>query len=327
MASSTFTAWPIGIRLFNRPEHVRELLSSLASQSIPVDASLLTFSVDGFSGSLDEIRGRADNTAQVAALVTEYFPAATILQFASNVGIGESTFELQTKVFANEDANWAIFLEEDIVLEPDFLAAMEHLVKLAQDHEEIVKVGTGQLNLGYLQTPIKSGRKDFFLGQGTKAIAERRTFFEQRKGLTEVYLATIAGRQYSDRDEAQVFATMAEHGVFTIMGNNDVVHDRITASLRKLFVVSGQAMLVDQGISGETNFVHPQIPIPAGGTGSVLASTAADLVASLSELQREQHEFEQKFFKNFWGGYMVSKSGGLAIRVLLKKIKGLVFKK
>jgi hypothetical protein len=326
MASSSFTAWPIGIRLFNRPEHVRELLSSLASQSIPVEASSLTFSIDGFSGSLDEKRGRADNTAQVAALVTEYFPAATILQFASNVGIGESTFALQSKVFASGDSDWAIFLEEDIVLEPDFLAAMDHLIQLAQDHEEIVKVGTGLLNLGYLQIPIKPGRKNFFLGHGTKAFAERRTFFVQRRSLTEIYLATIAGRQYSDRDEEQVFATMAEHGVFTVMGNNDVVQNRITASFRKLFVVSDQSLIRDRGISGETNFVLPDIQLPTGASGNVLTTTAQDLVDCLNELKLEQHEFEQKFFKNFWGGYIVSKSGGLAIRVLLKKIKGFVSK-
>ena len=326
MASSTFTTWPIGIRLFNRPEHVRELLKSLADQSIRVEASALTFSIDGFPGSLDQVRGRTDNTALVSALVKEHFPEATILQFAKNVGIGESTYELQKTVFANDNAEWAIFLEEDIVLEPDFLAAMMHLTRLAQDQEKIVKVGTGQLNLGYLRTPIKPGRKDFFLGQGTKAIAERRSFFEQRKELTQVYLATIAGRQYSDRDEAQVFATMAEHGVFTIMGNNDVVHDRITAGLGKLFVVSGQAMMVDQGITGETNFVHPEIPMPDGATSSVLAATEQDLVACLHDLKSEQHEFEQKFFKDFWGGYMTSKSGGLAIRVLLKKVKGLVSK-
>ena len=324
MTSSAFTTWPIGVRLFNRPEHVRELLISLSKQSLPIDPSTLTFSIDGFAGSLDQVRGRADNTAQVASLVKKYFPTATVIQFPKNVGIGESTFELQKKVFANAHADWAIFLEEDIVLESEFLAAIMHLTDLAQELDEIVKVATGQLNLGYLKAPIKPGRKDFFLGQGTKAIAERHTFFKQRTGLTEVYLGAIAGRQYSDRDEAAVFATMAEQGVFTVMGNNDVVQDRITASLHKLFVVSGQTMIVDQGISGETNFVHPEIPIPAGGKSSVLATTQQQLVDCLADLKIEHHEFEQKFFKDFWGGYMVSKSGGLAVRVLLKKIKGFV---
>ena len=311
--------WPIGIRLFNRPDYAEKLIESLQRQTLEISAQSLNFIIDGYSGSLDEHRGKPDCTAEVAHLIRSTFPTAHIEQCSMNIGIAQTAFKLQCQIFDEQDSEWAIFLEEDVVLEPEYLQALHHMIALADDVPEIVKVAANQTNLNYLKQPPKADRRNFYLGQGTQAFAERRDFFNARKHLTEIYLETIAGRQYSDRDESEVFATLAEQGVFTIMGNNDVVHDRITMALKGLHVVSSQTLLADIGVAGETSFAYPEIPLPDSLTAQVLNTTKDNLLESLEYLKQEAHLFEHKFFKDFWGGYLTSSSGRLAFGVLTKK--------
>lgn len=314
--------WPIGIRLFNRPDYAERLLHSLREQTLAIDAQSLYFIIDGFTGSRDALRGRTDFTSQVAKLAAASFPGAHIERCATNIGIAQTAFQLQQQVFQKEGAQWAIFLEEDIVLDARYLEALHHMINLAQDVPEIVKISANQVNLNYLKRPPKPERRNFYLGQGTQAFAERRDFFNARKHLTEIYLGVIAGRQYSDRDESEVFATMAENGVFTNMGNNDVVHDRITMALKGIHVVSAQKLLTDIGVAGETSYAYPEIALPDSNTSDVLATTKDDFLHALPELRAEAQEFEHLFFKTFWGGYMASKSGSLALKVLRRKILG-----
>lgn len=311
--------WPIGIRLFNRPDCAQALLDSLKQQTIAFDATKLYVIIDGHSGSKDEQRGRPDRTSEVADLIAASFPGAHIELCRTNLGIAQTTFNLQSRVFSREDAQWAIFLEEDIILEPGYLEALHHMIELADEVPEVVKVAANQPNLNYLDIPPSPDRHNFYLAQGTKAFAERGSFFFERKHLTKIYLQTFNGRQYSDRDEAEVFATMAEHGVFTKMGNNDVVHDRITFALKRLHITSPRSLLRDVGTEGETNFVLPEIRLPDWDTANVLSTTHADLLDALEHLKAEAHLFEHKFFKDFWGGYLTSVSGQLAFRVLVQK--------
>lgn len=313
--------WPIGIRLFNRPDYAEKLLASLNNQTVTVAAQSLHVIIDGYHGSLDEQRGRPDRTAEVFSVISSAFPGAQIEQYSMNVGIAQAAFQLQSKVFASQDARWAIFLEEDVVLAPEYLQALHHMIDLADDVPEVVKVAANQINLNYLQQPPQTDRRNFYLGQGTQAFAERLDFFKARKHLTEIYLGTFHGNQYSDRDESEVFATLAEHGVFTLMGNNDVVHDRITMALKGLHVVSAQRLLEDIGVSGETSFAYPEILLPDSNTAQVLTTTKQDLLDALEHLKTEVHLFEHKFFKDFWGGYLTSVSGHLAVRVLINKAR------
>jgi len=317
--STESTIWPIGVRLFNRPDYAEQLLSSLKKQTLEISDQSLHFIIDGYLGSLDELRGRPDHTQRVANLISTYFPEARIEQCATNLGIAQTTFILQSQVFSLPNAEWAIFLEEDIVLAPEYIEALHHMITLADDVSEVVKVAANQINLNYIQMPPKSDRRNFYLGQGTQAFAERREFFDKRKSLTEIYLSVISGRQYSDRDESEVFATLAEHGVFTIMGNNDAVHDRITMALHGLHVVTSQKLLTDIGVAGETSYSYPAIPLPDTETSKVLETTKSDLLDALEHLKMEAQIFEHKYFKDFWGGYLASVSGTLAFRVLRRK--------
>ena len=217
--------------------------------------------IDGYQGSLDQAAGRPDRTTEVSNLVKHHFPEAHVHHYEMNHGIAEVNFALQNDTYTRTSAEWSLFFEEDIVLDKTYIEALHHLIVLSQNIEEVVKVAIGQLNLGYITMPAEKTRSKFYLGQGTKAFAERRSYFLERKHLTEIYLQTISGRQYSNRDESEVFAALAEHGIFTIMGNNDVVHDRITAAMKRLHISSPESLFMDIGVKGETNFVHPEIEV------------------------------------------------------------------
>ena len=320
MTSAAISALPIGIRLFNRPECAEPLLKSLASQSLDVTGRRISCTIDGYQGSLDQLRGKPDRTDEVANVVKKYFPDAHIHRYEKNVGLAVCAFDLAHDVFDNTDKEWAIFLEEDIVLKPDFVKAIEHLVNLADDHSEVVKVATHQVRLAYAQIPAAPTRKNFYLGQGTRAIAERKSFFESRLPLTEKYLEIISGSQYSDRDESDVFSRLAQFGIFTLMGNNDEVQDRITIYLGGLHITTPQSFVLDESVGGETSFRYPDIALPDSQSAEILATTQEDFAEALPSIKKELSAFEYRFFKQFWGGYMTSKSGSLALRVLIRKL-------
>lgn len=320
MATPFNASLPIGIRLFNRPECAQPLLGSLTTQTLDVAERAISVTIDGYQGSLDQLRGKPNRTDEVATLVNKYLPHAHIRRYDKNVGLAVCAFDLAHDVFDNTEKDWAIFLEEDIVLKSDFLRAIEHLVGLADAHPEVVKVATHQIKLDYLHSPPASTRKNFYLGQGTRAIAERKSFFAQRLPLTEKYLEIISGRQYSDRDESDVFARLAQHGIFTLMGNNDEVQDRITIYLGGLHIASPQSFVMDDSVGGETSFRYPEIHLPDSTTAQLLETTDSDLQEALPSIRKELSAFEYRFFKRFWGGYMTSKSGSLALRVLIRKI-------
>jgi hypothetical protein len=313
------TSWPIGIRLFNRPHYAARLLESLRYQTMDLAGVPIFVRIDGYQGSFDQLIGRPDRTQEVFDQVKRYFPDAVIHRYETNQGIAEVNFALQIDTY-KAGAHWAIYFEEDIVLHKTFVQAIHHMIDISNDIEDVVKVAIGQLNLSYINVPPQRTRSQFYLSQGTKAFAERRSFFFERKHLTQYYLKTISERQYSDRDERAVFASLAEVGIFTIMGNNDVVHDRITTSCKRLHVTSPESLVQDVGVEGETDFIHPDIHVPDQLIADVFTTTSEDLRRALPDLHAEARAFEQKFFEDFWDGYMASKSGRLALNVLMGKV-------
>ena len=314
------TGIPIGVRLFNRPDHAESLLKSLLRQTRQIQPSQVTAVIDAYEGSRDQQLGRPDKTKEVRQVLLHAFPGCHIIDYPKNVGLARANFDLQKSVFSKPNSDWAVFIEEDITLDPTFLETISMLIARCDTYDDIVKISTDHISLNYLWHKLDHNRLPLYLGQGTKAIAERKTYFEQRASLTEIYLETISGRAYSNRDEANVFITLAQHGIFTVMGNNDVVHDRMLMRFGKLHVSGNMNMALDDGVTGETDFVHPDFPhIPFTRLSASDISEQA-LAETLEAIRDDVYRFERRFFRDIWNAYLVSTSGVRSIQVLLGKL-------
>lgn len=318
MILNTFT-FPVGIRLFNRPDYAEQLLSSLSHQTMTLDGSLVYCIIDSYIGSKSEKNDQPDNTQEVEHLVKKHFPKATVIKPESNIGLAKALHLLQTTLFETTQTDWALFFEDDLVLEPEYLEQINHLIHLSNGIPEITKVGVFQLRTGYIKHPPTKNRKDFFLGEGTKAFAERRSYFELRKQLTEVYLSALGDVQYSQRDHVRIYTAMALHGVFAITTYNDAIHDRLAAYFKKLHVVTAISFARDIGSEGENNLRHPKVALNHTTSKELLQYRESDLSDLLPNLKQEQEVLERALFNDFYRQFMSVSRGRYALQFVITR--------
>lgn len=324
--SEPFT-FPIGIRLFNRPEYTEQFLQSLANQTVQLDPKRIICFIDGYPKSTDYHLKVPDRTSEVLALVKHYFPEAIVIHPEVNAGLAQALYTLQTQVFDLPHSDWGVFLEDDLVLDADYLETLLHLTKISAAIPDVVKVAACQTHTGYLKSAPAPSRKNFFLGEGTKAIAERRDYFFTRKQVTEQYLASLAGVAYRHRDRAKVFSVLAQSGIVNVMGNNDGVQDQMVAFFGRLHIVVDREKLTDIGLVGESHFVIPEVPVPHARESNILSLTEADLQLEIAHLHEELRTIQDSYFQDLWQVYRRAESIKHTVKFLGKKSMAKILKK
>ena len=317
--SRRVTQWPVGIRLFNRPEYARQFFESLKKQSVAIDPARTICFIDGYPKSSDYFQKVPDRTREVRDLVEQYLPGAQIIHPDINVGLAKALYSLQEEVFQLEGSQWGIFLEDDLVLDESYVEVLEHLIGLAPMSEKIVKVAACQFHMGYQDLPPSEDRQNFFIGQGTQAFAEKKSYFQERTGVTETYLQALEGSSYLHKNREQVFAALASKGIFNVMGNNDGTLDQMIGLFNKLHVVAGRQLLQDIGIQGETSFRYPQIDVPHMQQAQPLATTAGDLAEALPHLEHEFAALQYKYFADMWQVYRRADSVQHTVKFIASK--------
>ncbi len=314
------TKFPIGIRMFNRPEYSERFLLSLLNQTLELDQSRILCFIDGYDKSSDYFQKIPDRTQAVANLVAKYLPEARIIRPESNQGLARALFDLQKSVYGMDDSAWGIFLEDDLVLDPSYLEVLEHLIGLASQTEQVVKVAACQVHMGYLKLPPSENRKHFFLGQGTQAFAEDREFFQMRLEITSSYVNSLAGSAYVHKNREKVFANLARLGIFNVLGNNDGVLDQVIPYFKKLHIVAGSNLLTDIGVGGETSFRYPQIEVPNEKLDNPLETTLAQLQGALPNLEEELNAIQTRHFSDLWQVYRRAESITHTTKFIIKKL-------
>ena len=220
---------PIGIALFNRPEYARQVLESLRDQSMMFDEQRLTIHLDGYAGSRDEARDVEDRTREVEAIAREIFPSAEFLVSSRNSGIARAHASLEERVFAHDDAQWALICEEDFVLHPAYLAAIAKLIQRCNRTSDVVMVsatGDSRVDLG-----DEAESRPLIPLLHLWAYAIRRTHVDERKVMISRYLDSLSSASYWQRDDATVWHACASVGLFPMGSSQDYVK---RAAMRKL---------------------------------------------------------------------------------------------
>lgn len=306
--------------MFNRPEYTEQFLLSLLNQSLDVEQSRVICFIDGYEKSSDYFLKIPDRTQGVADLVTKHLPGARIIRAESNLGLARALFALQDAVYLMQGSEWAIFLEDDIILEPSYLEVLEHLIGLASQTDQVVKVAACQAHMGYLAKPPAENRKHFFLGQGTQAFAESKEFFKMRSDITSSYIESLAGSAYMHKNREKVFANLARFGIFNVLGNNDGVIDQLVPYFKKIHIVAGSNLISDIGFGGETSFRYPRIEVPNEKQDAPLLTTLSQLQEALPHLDSELGAIQDKYFSDLWQVYRRADSITHTTKFISKKL-------
>jgi hypothetical protein len=335
-------AYPIGVQLFNRPDYSEKVLLSLKSQTLSVNEKTLFIFIDGFKGSIYESRGSADKTLEVAELARGLFPEATIHHFDANCGIADLHNKLQEAAFSGDDT-WAAFFEEDLILEPTYLQELSDLIDIVDETEDVVKVACFQILPSMAHLP--RGYDGFYPGVGTKAFAERKSFYleklpllryfvelQKRRDLPEVKVSK-GDPYHRDSRRLSLIAPAFGQRLLCNYFEHDAITDAFIHASRRLHVVSKPSLAEDIGLEGVHDSFHiaPLFPSDLSSEEISPEKRRAAFYSSIQTMKNETADAILKMHIDILDGYFLSLSGkkmlSRAISLIITRIQPPIFRR
>jgi hypothetical protein len=167
---------------------------------------------------------------------------------------------LQERVFS-VCSDWGTFIEEDILLKPNYLMELNNLIDIVDDHSEVVKVSCFQI-VSFLNK-LPRGYRGFYPGTGTKAFAERKEFFSLKQDLMAKYISLVKDQLNSVEQFFNIrnAALLAADGYFIAYFQKDSLIESFLHFQNKLHVTTMPDLATDIGINGMHNYTTEPIQI------------------------------------------------------------------
>jgi hypothetical protein len=238
--------YPIGILLFNSPDYSEIVLRSLSAQDIKVDPSRAVITVDGYINSKDESVGKDNQVDQVIKIAKKYFPNSKIVYNKYNQGIPKQFQFLEIELFNFPNSEWALFLEHDFELFPNYLRGIDTLVKVTNQFEEVVQVDCTD---GSAMT-LSRGYNSVYPTAHHWAFALKKSHYLERNFIVSEYIDSIPTSYYL-RDWQKINNMLQRHGVYPLGADIDHVTAAIRHKMDKLALTSGLRMGRYIGAEGE----------------------------------------------------------------------------
>lgn len=237
---------PIGILLFNSPDYSEIVLRSLSSQDINVDPSRVVITVDGYINSKDEAVGKNNQVDQVITIAKKYFPNSKIVHNKTNQGIAKQFQFLENELFNFPNSEWALFLEHDFELFPNYLRGIDTIVRATNQFDEVVQVDcTGDTHI-----PLSRGFNSVYPTKHHWAFALKKSHYIERNCIVSEYVDSIL-TSYYPRDWQKINNALQRHSVYPLGATQDYVKWAIRNKMGKLAVTSGLHMGRYIGVEGE----------------------------------------------------------------------------
>lgn len=175
-------------------------------------------------GSISPWSGRAKASPESIERCIELFrtaiPWGTVLQSRENVGIALNYERAETHFFETLRRPHAVFLEDDLVLSPQYLRVMQALLEMAQSEKRIAYVSAYGNMWASLdeqrrrQTELQHMHENWGFGMAREAWLDERAFRKQ-------YLSLLAGIDYSERDHRRIIDFYRKRGWTTNITSQD----------------------------------------------------------------------------------------------------------
>ena len=239
--------YPIGILLFNSPEYSEIVLRSLSSQDIKVDPLRVVIAVDGYINSKSEALERNNQVDQVIKIAEKYFPNSRIVHNKDNQGIAKQFHFLENELFNFPNSEWALFLEHDFELFPNYLRGIDTFVKVANQFDEVVQVDC----TGGSAVALSRGSNSVYPAGHHWAYALKKSHHIERHFILSEYVDSISTSNYFWRDWQKINNALQRHGVYPLGSEHDHVKEAIRYTMGKLALTSGLRMGRHIGAEGE----------------------------------------------------------------------------
>ena len=197
---------PIAIMSFNRPDYLRQVLDSLlAQQNARLDERDIVLFQDGSRNAASGVeRALVEDIDACVAVFNEMLPGRRVDRSPGNLGVALNFERAENHVFGHLDADAAIFLEDDMVLDPRYFQAMESLIELARHDKRIGYVAA----YGHHWVPLTEQRKSparYVLLEHNWAFALMRRQWVRNKPYVDQYLSLVRDVDYKNRPRKEIY--------------------------------------------------------------------------------------------------------------------------
>lgn len=211
----------INIISFNRPIYFEEVLNSIVNQTTDYSQKSIHIWIDGYRGSLDEAKGKPNRTEEVTRLAQKYIPNAVIHRFTDNIGIARIYQEAE-KFSLSSQAQYALFFEDDLVLSPSYIEALELLMNWASEQDEIAIVTAH----GYVHEYLAESEQFLELPCGLYyvhsmwAYAVKIQHLKERQPFIDTYIKLMDSTKYYNRNHNLIRKYFYNQGLSFIPGTS-----------------------------------------------------------------------------------------------------------
>ncbi|QDJ10824.1 Hypothetical protein HVPorG_02546 [Roseomonas mucosa] len=204
---------PIAIMSFNRPGMLERVLVSLKAQTLPVAEERVHLFQDAarnpFGGTS---RATEEDIAACVSTFRRHFPHGVVHEAPHNLGIALNFDRAERFFFETLGAELGIFFEDDMVLSPHYLDALERLSAFALAEEKVGYVAAyGQ----HHATPEKHRRfRHQIVPMGHNwGFALTRRQWKRQQEIVEGYLNFVRNRDYRNRPHNEIREYFARLGM------------------------------------------------------------------------------------------------------------------
>jgi glycosyltransferase involved in cell wall biosynthesis len=210
---------PIVILSFNRPAYLRQVLASLKPQIVRNDEIYL-FQDGSWNDFSRRNKCKKQAIAECLDIFNEYFPGAKIFPSPTNLGIAGNYRRAEKYVFDTLKKDYALFLEDDLVLGDNYLLVISDLLKLALRNPRIGYVSAyGNMWATLEEQEILPGK--LIQMHENWGAAFTRTSWEAQKNIREKYWDLIHDCDYSQRDHCAIVNFYKDLGFNCIQTSQD----------------------------------------------------------------------------------------------------------
>jgi len=286
--------FPIAVLSFDRPGYLRRVLDSLRPQIGEPDRVVL-FQDGGWNRWSDRRKGSAERIAQCISVFRKAVPWGEVVESPENLGIALNYERAERHLFESLRAERALFLEDDLILSPNYLRVVRQLLDIAERDQRIAYVAA----YGDLWASRRSQRlraHDLIpMHENWGAALTRQSWLAERP-FRRRYLELVGDCDYSRRDHEKIRAFYAERGWDNPISSQDAARWIACAERGAVRVTTFACHARYIGKHGEHS--SPKLFKASGfDRARMFRGTAPDLVAPTDEqisqwLARERKRFQ-----------------------------------
>jgi len=211
--------FPIAILSFNRPRYLREVLLSLRPQVDRRDRIVL-FQDGAWNAYSGQSRARPEDISDSIVLFQRIVPWGIVAASDRNLGVAENYERAEQELFGRLQAPRALFLEDDLVLAPNFLTVTRMLLDLARRDPRIGYV-SAYGNFWAPPPEQRSRARELMHMHENWGFAMTREAWLAERPFRRAYLRLVQGTDYMQRDLSAIIGFYASRGWRTTVTSQD----------------------------------------------------------------------------------------------------------